>query len=106
MDLPDFLSEAAWVDFLEYRQEIKKPLSTIGQRRMLTRLTRLHSEGYDANATLDLAMSEGWRGVWASEECKRKIRPASHSEGPKMEAVKINQEAGREGLRLVRGALK
>ncbi len=103
---PGIIDAQTWTDFLQYRQEIRKPLTDIGQKRMVARLMRLHAEGYDPNATLDLAMSEGWRGVWASDECKRKIRPASHGEGPKIEAVDINRDAGREGLRLVRGALK
>ena len=104
--IPDSINSDTWADFLLYRQEIRKPLTEIGQKRMLARLLRLHQEGYDPNATLDLAMSEGWRGVWASEECKRKIRPASHGEGPKIESVDINRDAGLAQLRLVRGALK
>lgn len=106
MELPGFVDKETWNDFVEYRQEIRKPLSDIAQKRMISRLAKLHADGYDANATLDLAMSEGWRGIWPTEECKRKVRPASHGEGPKIEDVKVNQEAGRAHLRMVRGALK
>jgi ribosomal protein L37AE/L43A len=104
--LPAFLDTETWHDFMAYRAtEIRKPLSPIGLKRMLSVLTRLHADGYDCNALLDKAMAEGWRGVWACEECKRKVRPASHGDGTMQPQGQVSAD-GRARLELVKRAVK
>ena len=104
--LPAFLDTETWHDFMAYRAtEIRKPLSPIGTKRMLARLTRLHAEGYDVNALLDMAMSESWRGIWAHDDCKRKVRPASHGDGTMKPQGQVSVD-GREKLKSVMRAVK
>lgn len=106
MELPDWIEKEIWEDWLGMREEKKYPTTERQQRAALRTLKRAHEEGHDPNKMLDNAINAGWQGLFTGDNTGRKIRPASHGHGPKIEAVEINREAGRESLRMIRGALK
>ena len=62
---PDWLEED-WLDFVESRKQIKKPMTEIAQRRMLRKIARCE-ETHDRatiRQMLDDSMVNGWQNIY------------------------------------------
>ena len=46
------LDPEMWTDFVQHRKDIKKPLSPVAEKRMLSRLSRFVEQGMNVNAML------------------------------------------------------
>lgn len=64
-DLPDWLPAATWLDFVQHRKEKRLPVTSVGEKRILAKLKRLHDEGQNIQAVLDRSMELGYTGVFA-----------------------------------------
>lgn len=106
VDLPPYIDEEIWGDWIAMRNEKKYPVNERQQKAALRVLKRGLEEGHDPNKMLDLAINGGWQGLFTNESTVKKVRPASHGEGPKYEPVEINREQGRAALALVKGAIR
>ena len=65
--LPDNLLEdkeflEVWLDWIEYRTEIKHPLTKIAAKRQIKLLSQFSSGA--ATAMVDQSINRGWRGIF------------------------------------------
>lgn len=81
MDLPRWLDEEIWNEFIEHRKEIRKPMTDRAQRMMLRKLTRMVEAGMDANQCIEESILNGWQNVYpCKNEIKKALRPACHAD--------------------------
>jgi hypothetical protein len=69
--LPDNLLEdikflEVWIDWVEYRKEIKKPLTNVAAKRQIKLLSRYSIQV--ATAMADQSINMGWRGIFPLNE--------------------------------------
>lgn len=67
VEIPDWLDEALFVDFVEHRKQMKKPLTGVALSRLIPSLTRLRDAGHDPNEALERSIANGWQGVFAPD---------------------------------------
>lgn len=66
--LPQYIDSETWAAFIEMRKAHKKvPFTDYAQKLILKELMKFHSEGYDANNSLEQSIMKGWRGVFRGE---------------------------------------
>ena len=106
MEIPEWIDADIWADWIEMRVEKKYPVNERQQKAALRVLKRGIEDGHCPNKMLDAAINGGWQGLFTNDMTVKKIRPASHGEGPKYEHVEINREQGRAALALVKGAIR
>ncbi len=63
--LPDCIPTDAWADFEQHRQEKRKPITSVGRKRLIAKLVGFHGQGQDVRAILDRSIENGWTGVFA-----------------------------------------
>ena len=70
MNLPDWMPETLWDEWVAYRQEdLKKPASERSQKMTLKRLDRLRATHCPIKL-IELAIEREWRGIFAHEEAE------------------------------------
>jgi hypothetical protein len=55
-----------WLDWVEYRKEIKKPLTNVAAKRQVKLLTQCSIQV--ATAMVDQSINMGWRGIFPLNE--------------------------------------
>lgn len=71
--LPSYIDPELWSAFVESRKAMKVPFTPAAQKLVVRKLMKMHSEGYDANASLEKSVIYGYRGVF--EVAKRPVEP-------------------------------
>jgi len=70
-EYPDWLDQELWQDFIEYREEIKKPLTEVGKKRAIKKLRRLMDEGGDQTLILERTINSSalkpWTGIFQAK---------------------------------------
>lgn len=64
-ELPLWISQKDWDEFLEHRKSIKAPMSLIAQKRLISKLTELKEQGEDISKVLNESIVNGWKGVFS-----------------------------------------
>lgn len=64
IELPDFILKEDWEAFLEHRKSLKAPLSSIAQKRAISTLKKLQTEGSNATDVLNQSIVNGWKGLF------------------------------------------
>lgn len=72
IELPDWLPEKAWSEWVEYRRSTKKPMSQLASTKFLNQLETFVKDGYDPVKLIDLAIASGWTTVYTRDEAKTK----------------------------------
>ncbi len=98
MELPEWIDEEIWSEWIAYRREDKKkPASERSQRMTLTKLAKLHAQGYDVNGLIQHAIELEWQGVYAVDEYKlensRTGSGSSHARPSAVERVRAANAA-------------
>lgn len=83
--LPSYIDPELWSAFCESRKAMRVPFTQAAQKLVVRKLMKMHSEGWDANASLEKSAIYGYRGVF---EVAR--RPVEATEKPK--AVQVSDE--------------
>jgi hypothetical protein len=65
IELPTWLPAETWAEFVQYRKEIKKPLSELATRKNLKLLDELRSHGEDPVKVIEQSIANGWQGLFA-----------------------------------------
>jgi hypothetical protein len=68
MNLPLFISPEAWQEYETMRRRIKKPLTELSAKRLLTRCAELESKGWDVNEALLVAADCCWLSVYPPKD--------------------------------------
>jgi hypothetical protein len=83
-DIPECLRDdrflASWSAFVQHRRDIKKPISAVGGKALLHKLSK-HDAELAADA-LDESLANGWQGVFP-EKVERSERPGRTRSGAK-----------------------
>jgi len=72
IELPDWLPEKAWSEWVEYRRSTKKPMSQLASTKFLNQLETFVKDGYDPVKLIDLAIASGWTTIYTRDEAKTK----------------------------------
>jgi hypothetical protein len=64
MELPEWLPRDAWTEFVEHRNETKKPLTERAARTNIKKLSELRSKGQDPRAVINQTIAGGWTGLF------------------------------------------
>lgn len=81
MELPTWIDEEIWGEFIGHRGDLKKPMSERAQRMTLKKLEMMKARGLNPNEALCNSIMNGWQGVFDYEpKGKGDYKPASHSE--------------------------
>lgn len=83
--LPSYIDIELWSAFVESRKAMKVPFTPAAQKLVIRKLMKMHSDGWDANASLEKSAIYGYRGVF--EVAKRPVEP---TEKPK--AYQVSDE--------------
>ena len=71
--LPSYIDIELWHAFVESRKAMRVPFTPAAQKLVVRKLMKMHSEGWDANASLEKSAIYGYRGVF--EVAKRPVEP-------------------------------
>lgn len=63
-DLPDCISPEVWQRWIDYRREIKKPLSPSTVNAQIAKLCTMHKRGHDPTAIIDESIANSWSGLF------------------------------------------
>ncbi len=67
VDLPGWLNKPAWEEWIEFRKEIKKPLTTLGAKKCLAVLEAHQAQQKEI---IDTSIARGWTGLFPPKEAK------------------------------------
>ena len=87
--LPSYIDIEIWSAFVENRKAMKVPFTPGAQKLIVRKLMKMHSEGWDVNASLEKSAIYGYRGVF---EVAR-IETAKPEKDPAI--MKIERDAAR-----------
>ena len=87
--LPSYIDIEIWSAFVETRKAMKVPFTPGAQKLIVRKLMKMHSEGWDVNASLEKSAIYGYRGVF---EVAR-IETAKTEKDPAI--MKIERDAAR-----------
>ncbi len=83
--LPNELSEVEgfseiWNDWVQYRKEIKKPLTSIAVKRQFNKLMKFKNNGHDVMEIVDTSIRRGWQDFFEPRENTFSYRNNGHKE--------------------------
>lgn len=64
LQLPDWVPEESWQDFLEMRRELRKFPTIHAQDLLVRKLGQLRNEGHDPKAVLEQSIINSWQGLF------------------------------------------
>jgi len=67
-EIPAGVDQSLWSDWIEHRQEIKKPLTIRAARALATQLKKFQANGHSADDVLRQSIINGWQGVFEPKE--------------------------------------
>jgi len=67
--LMDEKFEVKWREFVEHRNDIRKPMTKRAASNMLSKLTRLGFQGYAPRLLLERAITNMWQDVYPDKSC-------------------------------------
>jgi hypothetical protein len=77
-DLPDFIDPDLFQQWIEWRKELNGKLSDKSLERIvklgITKLTRLHSEGYDTSICIENTIINEWKGFFPHDRSQASNR--------------------------------
>jgi hypothetical protein len=85
--LPDFLAEADWLRWVEYRKERdRKPMAVSTQRESIRRITLAVEAGWDAGVVISHCIERGWRGIFTPQGDPKRKPVIGHERRKELEA--------------------
>ena len=82
-DIPAWIDQEAWADFVEMRRAMKSraPWTPGAQKLILRELAKILDQGFDPNESLRQSVMQGWRGVFpAKRQQQRAVNAESFRE--------------------------
>lgn len=90
VELPDWLDDETWSDFLEHRRKLKAPMTDLAQRRAVRELGRLREAGHDPETVLDQSIVNGWKGLFPVKGLGARAGPGTSFEQQRIGATVSN----------------
>lgn len=60
----EIVDKQVWIDFIQHRKEIKKPLKMTGAKQIINKLKDFKNKGYCPEQCLKDSMANGWQGIF------------------------------------------
>jgi len=70
IELPSFLSQEMWDEWLQHRKVLKKPMSDLAMAKFINQLTNFVEQGHDVKKMIDNAIANGWQTVYPKDDTK------------------------------------
>ncbi len=64
LELPDWLPETHWNDFVEFRKFIKKPMTDRAKQLMLSNLQKIKDNGHDPILAMNKSIANNWSDIY------------------------------------------
>lgn len=64
LELPAWLSETHWKDFVEFRKFIKKPMTEKAKHLMLLKLQKIKDKGHDPILAMNTSIANNWSDIY------------------------------------------
>ena len=64
IELPAWLSETHWKDFVEFRKFIKKPMTEKAKQLMLSKLQKIKDNGFDPILAMNTSIANNWSDIY------------------------------------------
>jgi len=64
IELPTWLSETHWKDFVEFRKFIKKPMTEKAKQLMLSKLQKIKDNGHDPIMAMNTSIANNWVDIY------------------------------------------
>jgi uncharacterized protein YdaU (DUF1376 family) len=64
LELPDWLPETHWNDFVEFRKFIKKPMTDRAKQLMLSNLQKIKDNGHDPILAINKSIANNWSDIY------------------------------------------
>ncbi|MGL4576586.1 MAG: hypothetical protein ACRCV9_17500 [Burkholderiaceae bacterium] len=117
MTLPMFIDPEAWTEYTSMRKRIKKPLTPLGERRLLNRCAELEANGWGVNEALLVAAECHWLTVYPPKDMSITPKPKATTEAAQVWAQDFERArqasqtpeakvAARAAIAKMRGAIK
>ena len=74
--LPSFLPKQLWLEFIQHRKDIKKPMSELACTKLINQLTKDQAKGLDVIDAMNEAIVSGWSGVFPKPAKGSRSTPA------------------------------
>ncbi len=91
--IPDWLPEDLWEEFCGHRDDLKKPLTERAKRMALRRLEKFRAEGCNVEDMLEVAILNGWQGIWPVKNNDAKPKSAAE----RVRAASLRVVGGNDG---------
>ena len=62
--IPDWLDPLVWKEFQEHRKKIRKPMTSLAERKILSELEKFRALGQNPVEILNRSIMNGWTGVF------------------------------------------
>ena len=63
-ELPNFIPEEHWNEYLEMRKKIKKPATEFAQKLLFKKLLKMFNDGEDLEKVLENSIVNNWTDVY------------------------------------------
>ena len=73
IQLPDWINPETWQHFVDHRKSIRSPMSEQSQKLLISKLTKLRTQGHDPDELLNTAIMSGWKSVYPEKPEKQPI---------------------------------
>lgn len=70
IEIPAWLDETDWNNFVQHRKEIKKPMSDLSKKKTILRLEKFLKEGQNVSDVINNSIANGWTGLFKISEEK------------------------------------
>lgn len=67
-DLPEWLPKDLWLDFIEHRNKLRKPMTFKAEELLLKKLTWFKDQGHNPKHLLMTSIERGWLSVFEPKE--------------------------------------
>ncbi len=74
--LPSFLPKQLWLEFIQHRKDIKKPMSELACTKLINQLTKDKAKGLDVIDAMNESIVSGWSGVFPKPTKGSRSAPA------------------------------
>lgn len=64
IELPSWLPETHWKDFVEFRKFIKKPMTEKAKQLMLSKLQKIKDNGFDPILAMNTSIANNWSDIY------------------------------------------
>ena len=64
IELPSWLPETHWKDFIEFRSFIKKPMTEKAKQLMLSKLQKIKDNGFDPILAMNTSIANNWSDIY------------------------------------------